>query len=207
MESIVKFNPHDFEHLKSSVRPPVSSPRPPTSSQRAMSLNGRSNCSANIINHKCICERGKNDVCSSPKCCNDQDRHRPSWSVTTGRVDIADGSPKGTLSSRRPRTALQPKPGIRSQATHAGLGELLEKFPGIAREAKDLTNNELLNVIKRKAMSMKQDTDYWMLVLGQAELPRRYNVNSRPQNPIALNINWRMFGVKTQSFCLLQHFP
>ena len=111
----------------------------------------------------------------SDKC--HQDRHRPSGSVTTGRVGTDEGSPKGTTDTRRTKAPLQPKP---SNDLH--VGALLKLLEQTLSSASNSSNAEILVALKQagQALASSSNLDYWLTDAGQTELLRKYESDAKP---------------------------
>ena len=70
-------------------------------------------------------------------------------------------------------------------------------MPGILNDAKDLTNAEILENLKRASILMKDDTgaDYWTTDDRQAELLRRIQFDSKPlSTTITAPCSWGRSG-------------
>ena len=107
-----------------------------------------------------------------------------SSSIITSHTSSPSGSipPSGTGQWMRPPTILTMGGNPKPVATQPDLPECATLVPGILNDAKDFTNAEILENLKRASILMRDDTgaDYWTTDDGQAELLRRIQLESKP---------------------------
>ena len=158
------------------------------------------------ISGKCSCKsRSKEFFCTSSSCRNDQNRNRPYVSVTTGRVDTDDGSPKSTTIPRRSETPLQPKPSIGQGTSASNVEALLNHLKGTLSSTSRSTSAEILDALRRASQAINNETkrDYWMTDAGQAELLRKYESTAKPPSSTGTGNGLCMFDYTQESKAML----
>ena len=141
------------------------------------------------VSSRCSCPvRCDEYFCKSSKCRNDQ-RDRPTRSVTNGRVCTDEGSPKSTIIPTRSEASLQPKPSEQDATPPIGHVDTARNTAMVLKHLQDKlapanksTNTEILESLKlaARALEIEHRNNYWTTDAGQEELLRRYEATSKP---------------------------